>query len=138
LGRTEISTRLQSGLEKRSISPMTPAPRKVKITDGALRAAKQIERDASFVESTAEIIDRETGVREVVEYWKTSSPKPAILSRAAARNSSLKRAPPFGATGIKHQGRPNDRSPMDTLRRNRKPSIKFLLNGRITPSLFSI
>jgi len=50
---------------------MTPAPRKAKTTDGALRAAKQIERDASFVESTAEIIDRETGVRELVEILET-------------------------------------------------------------------
>jgi len=46
---------------------MTPAPRKARITDGALRAARQIEHDASFVESTAEIIDRETGVRELAE-----------------------------------------------------------------------
>ena len=46
---------------------MTPAPRKTKTTDGALRAAKQIEHNASFLQSTAEIIDRETGVRELVE-----------------------------------------------------------------------
>ena len=36
-------------------------------TDSALRAAKQIERNPSFIESTAEVIDRETGVRELVE-----------------------------------------------------------------------
>jgi hypothetical protein len=46
---------------------MTPAPKRAKTTDGALRAAKQIERNPSFIESTAEIIDRETGVRELVE-----------------------------------------------------------------------
>ena len=46
------------------MSYMTPA-KKHKSTDGAMRAAKQIERDQSFVESTAEIIDRETGVREL-------------------------------------------------------------------------
>jgi len=45
---------------------MTPAT-KQKSTDGALRAAKQIERNPSFLQSTAEIIDRETGVREVLE-----------------------------------------------------------------------
>jgi hypothetical protein len=36
-------------------------------TAGALRAAKQIEHDPSFLQSTAAIIDRETGVREVLE-----------------------------------------------------------------------
>jgi hypothetical protein len=36
-------------------------------TDGALRAAKVIERNPSFIESTAEVIGRETGVRELVE-----------------------------------------------------------------------
>ena len=46
---------------------MTPAPSKAKATDGAIRAAKQIESNPSFIASTAEIIDRETGVRELVE-----------------------------------------------------------------------
>ena len=46
---------------------MTPASRRTKPTDGALRAAKEIERNPSFIESTAEVIDRETGVRELVE-----------------------------------------------------------------------
>jgi hypothetical protein len=46
---------------------MTPATRRAKPTDGALRAAKEIERNPSFIESTAEVIDRETGVRELVE-----------------------------------------------------------------------
>ena len=46
---------------------MTPATRNAKPTDGALRAAEQIERNPSFIESTAEVIDRETGVRELVE-----------------------------------------------------------------------
>ena len=46
---------------------MTPATRRAKPTDGALRAAKEIERNPSFIESTAELIDRETGVRELVE-----------------------------------------------------------------------
>jgi hypothetical protein len=46
---------------------MTPATRRAKPTDGALRAAKEIERNPSFIESSAEVIDRETGVRELVE-----------------------------------------------------------------------
>jgi iron-sulfur cluster repair protein YtfE (RIC family) len=46
---------------------MTPASRRTKPTDGALRAAKEIERNPSFIESIAEVIDRETGTRELVE-----------------------------------------------------------------------
>jgi hypothetical protein len=46
---------------------MTPTTRRTKPTDGAVRAAKEIERNSSFIESTAEVIDRETGVRELVE-----------------------------------------------------------------------
>jgi len=38
---------------------MTPAA-KHKPTNGALRAAKQIEHNPSFLQSTAETIDRET------------------------------------------------------------------------------
>ena len=45
---------------------MMPA-RNNKPTDGAMRAAKQIEHNPSFLQSTAETIDRETGVREVLE-----------------------------------------------------------------------
>jgi len=43
---------------------MTPARNKP--TDGAMRAAKQIH-NLSFLQSTAEIIDRETGVRELAD-----------------------------------------------------------------------
>jgi hypothetical protein len=56
-----------SNPRKAVLFPMTPAPKRAKTTDGALRAAKQIEHNPSFIESTAEIIDRETGVRELVE-----------------------------------------------------------------------
>ena len=75
---------------------MMPAQKRVKTTDGALRAAKHIERDPSFVESTAEIIDRETGVRELVEILEniiaeagdlieSRSPELAAQARAALR-----------------------------------------------------
>jgi len=50
----------------RTIFFMKPAP-KAKVTDGALRAAKQIEHNPSFIESAAQMIDRETGVRELVD-----------------------------------------------------------------------
>lgn len=45
---------------------MTPA-RNPEPTAGALRAARAIERDASLLKSLPEIIDRETGVREILE-----------------------------------------------------------------------
>ena len=45
---------------------MTPAM-KHEPTAGALRAAKQIEHNPSYLQSAAAIIDRETGVREVLE-----------------------------------------------------------------------
>ncbi len=38
-----------------------------KPSEAALRAARQIERNSSYVESVAEIIDRETGLRELVD-----------------------------------------------------------------------
>ncbi len=69
---------------------------KHKPTDGALRAAKQIEHNPSFLQSTAEIIDRETGVREVLEILEniiaeagdlieSRSPELAAQARAALR-----------------------------------------------------
>ena len=45
---------------------MTPAT-KQKCNDRALRSARQIERNPSFLQLTAELIDWETGVREVPE-----------------------------------------------------------------------
>jgi hypothetical protein len=45
---------------------MTPAM-KHEPTAGALRAARAIERDASLLKSLPELIDRETGVREILE-----------------------------------------------------------------------
>jgi hypothetical protein len=56
-------------------------------TAEALRVARAIERDASLLKSLSELIDGETGVREFSKSWRTSSPKPAISSWAAAQNS---------------------------------------------------
>jgi hypothetical protein len=74
---------------------MTPA-RNNKPTDGALRAAKQIEHNPSFHQSTAELIDRETGVRELTDILENiiaeagdlieaRSPEIAAQARAALR-----------------------------------------------------
>ena len=75
---------------------MTPARNKP--TDGALRAARQIEHNPSFLQSTAEIIDRETGVRELADILENiitetgdlieSSPELAAQARAALRRYS--------------------------------------------------
>jgi len=78
---------------------MTPATRRSKTTDGALRAAKAIEHNPSFIESTAEVIDRETGVRELVEMLEnviaeagdlieTRSPELVAHARATLRHFS--------------------------------------------------
>jgi hypothetical protein len=80
---------------------MTPPTRRAKPTDGALRAAKQIEHNASFVTSTAEIIDRETGLPEVLEILEqiiaqagdlieTRSPELVAQARDALRHSDDK------------------------------------------------
>lgn len=46
---------------------MTPRAQKVKPTAGALRASKAIQRDAALLKSLPELIDRETGVREILD-----------------------------------------------------------------------
>jgi len=74
---------------------MTPAT-KHEPTAGALRAAKQIEHNPSFLQSTAELIDRETGVRELTDILEniitevgdlieSRSPELAAQARAALR-----------------------------------------------------
>ncbi len=46
---------------------MTLRAQKVKPTAGALRASKAIQRDAALLKSLPELIDRETGVREILD-----------------------------------------------------------------------
>ena len=74
---------------------MTPA-RKHEPTAGALRAARAIERDASLLRSLPELIDRATGVREILELLEniiaeagdlieSRSPELVAAARAALR-----------------------------------------------------
>jgi hypothetical protein len=74
---------------------MTPA-QKHEPTAGAPRAARAIEQDASLLPSLAELIDRETGVREVLEILEniiaeagdlieSRSPELVVAARAALR-----------------------------------------------------
>jgi hypothetical protein len=74
---------------------MTPAT-KHQPTAGALRAARTIQRDASLLKSLPELIDRETGVREVLDILEniiveagdlieSRSPELAAAARAALR-----------------------------------------------------
>jgi hypothetical protein len=46
---------------------MTPRVEKMDPTAGAMRAFRAIQQDASLLKSLPELIDRETGVREVLE-----------------------------------------------------------------------
>jgi hypothetical protein len=88
---------LLSGSNKRSISYMTPAT-KHKPTAGALRVAGAIQQDASLrLTSLPELIDRETGVREVLEILESiiSEAGDLIESRSpelvAAAHAALRR-----------------------------------------------
>jgi hypothetical protein len=80
---------------------MTPSKPKYQPSEGATRAAKQIESNSSIVEATAEPIDRETGLRELVEIMEsllgetgdlieTRNPELVARARAALPNSSEK------------------------------------------------
>ena len=75
---------------------MIPGAQKAKPTAGALRAASQIDPNPSRLESTAELIDRETGVRELLDMLEniiaeagdlieSRSPELAAQARAALR-----------------------------------------------------
>ena len=46
---------------------MTPRAQNMRPTAGARRAAKAIHRDGGDLKSLPEVIDRETGVREILE-----------------------------------------------------------------------
>jgi len=75
---------------------MTPAM-KHEPTAGALRAARAIQRDALLLKSLPELIDRETGISEVLEILENiiaeagdlieaRSPELAAQARAALRH----------------------------------------------------
>ena len=78
---------------------MTPSPAKPRPTEGALRAARVIQQNASPLDSLPELIDRETGVREVLEILEAivadagdliqgRSPELVAEARAALRRYS--------------------------------------------------
>ena len=60
----------------------------MKPTAGALRAASAIQRDPSLLKSLPELIDRETGVREILEILQSIIAEAGDLMKAAAPNSS--------------------------------------------------
>ena len=49
---------------------MTPGTTKPTPTAGALRAASRLQPDFGLLQSTAELIDRETGLRELIEIFE--------------------------------------------------------------------
>jgi hypothetical protein len=87
---------------------MTPATKRAKLTDGALRAAKEIERNPSFIESTAEVIDRETGVRELVEILENIIAETGDLIESRSPSSLPKPTLRFGITATNPPGKKND------------------------------
>jgi hypothetical protein len=75
---------------------MTPSGSKHKATAGALRAASQLQPDVNLVETAAALIDREAGVRELLELLdniiaeagdliESRSPELVAQARAALR-----------------------------------------------------
>ena len=74
---------------------------KHKPTDGALRAAKQIEHNPSFLQSTAETIDRETGMREVLEILETIVSEAGDLIERRTPELVAKARAPFGVMRMK-------------------------------------
>ena len=46
---------------------MTPRAQRIKPNAGALRASRAIQNDASLLKSLPELIDHETGVREILD-----------------------------------------------------------------------
>jgi hypothetical protein len=90
--------RLHSPFNERSIVPMNPRTT-TSPTEGALRAATEIETDGSRREATANLIDRETGLRELSEILEEiiaeagdliegRSPELLAEARAALRRSA--------------------------------------------------
>jgi hypothetical protein len=58
---------LAFGIKQAEHPHMTSRAPKMNPTRGALRAARAIQHDASLLKSLPELIDRETGVREILE-----------------------------------------------------------------------
>ena len=72
---------------------MTPRPQKAKPTAGAVRASRAIQDSAALVQSLPDLIDRETGVREILEILQSivaqagdliESRSPELLASARA------------------------------------------------------
>jgi hypothetical protein len=72
---------------------MTLGVAKHKPTAGAFRAASQLQPDSSLLESTAELIDRETGLRDLMDVVETiiaeagdliESRSPELIARSRA------------------------------------------------------
>jgi hypothetical protein len=82
---------------------MTPSQNKMKPTAGAVRAARAIQPDAPLLRSLAELIDRETGVREVLDILQS------IIAQAGDLIES--RSPELAAAARAALTRYNDEAP---------------------------
>jgi flagellar biosynthesis component FlhA len=78
---------------------MTPSAQRYQPTAGALRAARAIQGNASLLQLLPELIDRETGVREILEILEniideagdlieSRSPELVAAARSALRRYS--------------------------------------------------
>jgi hypothetical protein len=85
---------------------MTPRAQKLNPTAGALRASRAIQNDASLRGPLPEVIDRETGVREILEILQS------IIAQAGdlieSRNPELVAVLRSRATTMKRSAKPNE------------------------------
>jgi len=84
---------LRFGSNRCTIVRMTRVVMKQKPTAGALRAASRLQSDLDLLQSTAELIDQETGLRELMDIFETiigeagdliESRSPELLAQARA------------------------------------------------------
>jgi hypothetical protein len=99
------------GVQQAHDSCMTLGVAKHKPSQGALRAATELQPNSSLVESTAELIDRETGLRDIMDVLEAIIAE-AISLKAAVLNLSHRLALPCGATMTNRSDRLNDQTGM--------------------------
>jgi hypothetical protein len=84
---------LAFGIKQAEHPHMTPRAQRIKPTAGALRASRAIQNDASLLKSLPELIDHETGVREILDILQSiiaqagdliESRSPELLAAARA------------------------------------------------------
>jgi hypothetical protein len=88
---------------------MAPRAQKIKPTAGAMRASKAIQQDAGLLESLPELIDHETGVRELLDILQSIISQAGDLIESRSPNSSQRPVLRSRVTTMKGSPKPNER-----------------------------